>query len=66
MGSGTRRKGCDVVDYKDFEYKLKGLEEGYWRAIGYKDTKTIRDAADLMWSTLHDLADKIERGKQPK
>lgn len=53
-----------AVDYKDFEYKLKGLEEGYWRAIGYKDVQTIRDAADLMWSTLHDLADKIEKGKE--
>lgn len=52
------------MDYKDFEYKIKGLEEGYWRAIGYKDVQTIRDAAVFMYRTLHDLADKIEEGKK--
>ncbi len=52
------------MDYKDFEYKLKGLEEGYWRAIGYKDTQTIRDAAFLQFFTLMELAQKIDRGKE--
>lgn len=52
------------MDWIDFEYKLKGLEEGYWRAIGYGDHKTVRDCADLMSETLHKLADKIEVGKE--
>lgn len=51
------------MDYKDFEYKIKGLEEGYWRAIGNRDVNSLRDAAVLMYRTLHDLADKIEEGK---
>lgn len=49
-----------TADWKDFEYRIKGLEEGCWRAIGYRDARTLRDVADLMWSTLHELADKIE------
>lgn len=52
-----------MLDGKDYEYKIKGLEEGYWRAIGYQDTRTLRDAADLLWSTLHELADRIEAEK---
>jgi len=53
-----------AVDYKDFEYKIKGLEEGCWRSINYKDTRTLREVADLMWGTLHALADKIEDDKE--
>lgn len=49
------------MDYKDFEYKIKGLEEGYWRAIGNRDVKSLRDAADLLFDTLHELADVIQR-----
>ena len=48
-------------DGKDFEYKIKGLEEGYWRAIGYQDVDTIRLAADLLHATLHELASRIEQ-----
>jgi hypothetical protein len=51
------------MDAKDFEYKIKGLEEGYWRAISYHDVKTLRDAADMLYDTLHELADEIERGQ---
>lgn len=50
------------MDAKDFEYKIKGLEEGYWRAIGYRDPRTIRDAADELYDTLYDLAQVIENG----
>lgn len=48
------------MDYKDFEYKIKGLEEGYWRAIDYRDTRTLREAADALFDTLYDLADVID------
>lgn len=48
------------MDGKDWEYKIKGLEEGYWRAIGNRDVKSLRDAANLLFDTLHDLADVIE------
>ena len=51
------------MDGKDYEYKIKGLEEGYWRAIGYQDTRTLREAADLLRDTLYDLADRIEQEK---
>lgn len=49
-----------MTDAKDFEYKIKGLEEGYWRAIGYRDSRTIREAADLLFDTLYDLAQAID------
>lgn len=48
------------MDGKDWEYRIKGLEEGYWRAIHYHDTVTIRLAADLLHNTLHELADVID------
>lgn len=51
------------MDWIDFEYKIKGLEEGYWRAIGYGDARTIREAANLLHTTLYQLADKIENSK---
>lgn len=47
------------MDWIDIEYKLKGLEEGYWRAIGYRDAETIRDCADELFDVLHEVADKI-------
>lgn len=51
------------MDGKDYEYKIKGLEEGYWRAIQARDTWTIRDAANRLRDTLHDLADRIDQEK---
>jgi hypothetical protein len=45
------------MDAKGFEYRIKGLEEGYWRAIQYRDVRTLRDAADRLYDTLHELAD---------
>lgn len=51
-----------MTDAKDFEYRIKGLEEGYWRAINYKETQTIRDAADSLYDTLYDLAQAIDNG----
>lgn len=51
------------MDWIDFEYKIKGLEEGYWRAIGDGDARTIREAANLLHTTLYQLADKIENSK---
>jgi hypothetical protein len=48
------------MDYKDYEYKIKGLEEGCWRSINHMDTRTLREVGDLMQITLHSLADKID------
>lgn len=48
------------MDAKDFEYKIKGLEEGYWRAIGNRDSETLRSAADILHDTLYDLAERLE------
>lgn len=52
-----------MIDWDDYNYRIKGLYEGIWRAAGYQHVRDIRDAADLMWSTLHELADRIEAEK---
>jgi hypothetical protein len=51
------------MDAKDYEHRIKGLEEGYWRAIQHKDSRTVREAADLLYDTLYDLADELEEDK---
>lgn len=45
---------------KDYEYRIKGLEESYWRSIQYRDVRTLREAADRLYDTLHELADVID------
>jgi hypothetical protein len=52
-----------MLDGKDFEYGIKGLYEGIWRAIGWRDTRTLREAADMLRDKLYELADWIE-GKE--
>lgn len=47
----------------EFEHRIKGTYEGIWRAIGWGDTWSVRDAGRYMTETLNELADWMENGR---
>lgn len=51
----------ELPEHKQLEYAIKGAEEGLWRAIGYRDIQTIRDAGALLAKHANKVADLFER-----
>lgn len=51
----------EVPEHKQLEYAIKGAEEGLWRAIGYRDIQTIREAGALIAQRANEVADMLER-----
>lgn len=50
-----------LPEHKQLEYGLKGAWEGLWRAIDYRDVRTIREAGDLIAKRANEVADMFER-----
>lgn len=49
---------------EELTHALNGALEGFWRGVAHRDTKTMREAAEIFARRAEEAADLIDRHNQ--